>query len=139
LKQALLALDGDWTRPAGSGEWSTHDLLAHLSSSQSALVRVIKAEPPPAVAATEPAKLRDPFDSDRWNASQIRKRLEIPTEELHQEFERASEELEGLLADADLEREVAVGAYGGGTLSGYLDFMLRHQQEHVEELRQALA
>jgi pimeloyl-ACP methyl ester carboxylesterase len=137
LSHALLALDGDWKRPVGP-EWSTHDLLAHLSSSQTALVRVIKAEPAPVAAAAEPDKPREPFDADRWNASQIRRRLETPAEELRQEFQRAAEELEQLLGEADLERELLVGAYGEGTLGGYLQFMLRHQREHVEELRQAL-
>lgn len=139
LARAVLPLDGDWSRPVGPGEWSAHDLLAHLSSTQAAIPRVVKAALAPVPAAAEPETPRKPFDSDRWNASQIRRRLETPAEELREEFRGGIEELEAQLAEIDLDRQVQIAAYPDGTLAGYMEFMLQHQEGHLQELRRALS
>lgn len=141
LNRDLSALDGDWQRPIGAGDWSAHDLLAHLSSTQAALTPVIRAQPEPAQArgSDEPSPPREPFDPDRWNASQVRRRLEVSSLELREEFQRGTAELEAMLAEEDLERVISAGPYAGGPLRDYLRFMRDHQRTHLDELRKALA
>src|SRR5579871_565090 len=83
LASIVRALHGDWSAPAGDGYdgWSCKDLLAHLSSSETALARI-------ASSSTEPARASgEKFDPDRWNASQIRKRADSSAQDLLNEFD----------------------------------------------------
>src|SRR5207253_2914774 len=67
-------LHGDWGRgvhgDGGDGEgWNARDLLAHLASSQSSLVVMATTQP-----KVDDGRPRQPFDPNRWNASQVARR-----------------------------------------------------------------
>jgi pimeloyl-ACP methyl ester carboxylesterase len=132
LADEVTALDGDWGRPVPRSEWTARDLLAHLSSTASSLPRVLAPPPPPARAGSEP------FDADRWNASQVRRRQESTAEQLLDELAQATAALEVVIANADLSVIAGIGPYAGRPLAEVVDAMLDHQRGHVAELRAAL-
>src|SRR5207302_3366212 len=105
LEREVAALAGGWQAPSGLGDWSAKDLLAHISSTQAAMA--------PALSAPAPAAGAEPFDSDRWNASQIRKRRELPAEQLLDEVRRGTAALDAALRAADLSASMPAGAYAG--------------------------
>src|SRR5690242_7172169 len=112
LASIVRALHGDWGAPAGGGydDWSCKDLLAHLSSTEAALARIV-------TSATEPARPgAEPFDADRWNASQTRKRKDSSDQELLNQFDLGTTRLVEALTDTDLAKPVTVGAYAGRPL-----------------------
>jgi len=134
LAAIVRALHGDWTAPAaGYDGWTCRDLLAHLSSSAASL---------PAVASsiTEP---RDPnappFDSTRWNASQIRRRAEKEAQELVDEYDSGTTRLVMVLSDANLDAPVTVGPFAGLALGKTMAEMLEHQRHHLSDLEKALS
>src|SRR5579859_165982 len=134
LASIVRALHGEWSAAAGGGYegWTCHDLLAHLSSSEAALARV-------AAASTEPAPPRaEPFDADRWNASQLRKRAGTSPQDLLAEFDVGTTRLVEALTDLDLSKPVHAGAFAGRPLREAMAEMLEHQRRHLDDLRTAL-
>jgi len=133
LASIVRALHGDWSAPATGYEgWTLKDLLAHLSSTQASLPAVavsVTQEPPPGA---------EPFDADRWNRSQLRKRADKDAQELLDEFDSGTTKLVDTLTDIDLTKRVTIGAYPGYSLSDAMAEMLEHQRQHLEDLRQAL-
>ena len=131
----ILDLDGDWSRPTGYQDWSARDLLAHLSSTQAALPAVARSRPGPA-AASDPAPA---FDSDRWNASMLRRRAELPVEALKEELEAGGREMDPVLAELPVADVIGAGTFAGETAAMAMAHMIDHQREHLEELRRTLA
>jgi uncharacterized protein (TIGR03083 family) len=129
----IAALEGDWETPTGYEDWTAKDLLAHLSSTQAALPSVARSRPSQAAAA--PA---EPFDSDRWNASQVRRRRELAAEELIAELQAAATEMDGVLAELPLEEPIGAGPYAGETSAAAMTSMIEHQRDHLAELRRSL-
>jgi hypothetical protein len=128
------ALHGDWTAPApGYEEWTCRDLLAHLSSTAASL---------PAVASsvTEPKDPNArPFDPDRWNASQLRRRADKEPQELTDEYDAGTTRLVIVLSDLELDTVVTIGPYAGLSLGDAMTEMLEHQRHHLSDLEAALA
>jgi uncharacterized protein (TIGR03083 family) len=133
LASIVRALHGDWSAPADGYEgWSLKDLLAHLSSTEASLPAV-------AVSATEePRPAAEPFDADRWNRSQVRKRADKDPQELLNEFDMGTTRLVDVLTDIDLGKPVTIGAYPGYRLGEAMAAMLEHQRKHLDDLRSAL-
>lgn len=134
LAGIVRALHGDWTAPApGYDGWTCRDLLAHLSSSAASL---------PAVANSV-TETRDPnaapFDSTRWNASQVRRRADKQAEDLIDEYDSGTTRLVMLLSDADLVAPVTVGPFAGLALGETMAEMLAHQRNHLSDLEKALS
>jgi uncharacterized protein (TIGR03083 family) len=133
LASIVRALHGDWSAPAGGYEgWTLKDLLAHLSSTEASLAAVAESttqEPPPGA---------EPFDADRWNRSQVRKRADKDAQELLEEFDMGTTRLVDVLTDLDLDKPVTIGAYPGYTLGRAMAEMLEHQRKHLEDLRTGL-
>ena len=134
LAGIVRALHGDWTRPApGYDGWTCRDLLAHLSSSAASL---------PAVANSV-TETRDPnatpFDSTRWNASQVRKRADKSVQDLVDEYDSGTTRLVMVLSGANLDQPVTVGPYAGLALGATMAEMLEHQRNHLSDLEKALS
>src|SRR3979490_2483917 len=106
LAGVVRALHGDWSAAAPGYEGGTcRDLLAHLSSSAASL---------PAVASsvTQPKDPNAPaFDSDRWNASQVRRRSDKQPQELIDEYDAGTTRLVMVLADLSVDKPIAIGPY----------------------------
>jgi len=133
LASIVRALHGDWSAPAGGYEdWTTKDLLAHLSSTEASLAVVAES------ITQEPRPGSEPFDADRWNRSQVRKRADKDAQELLDEFDSGTTKLVETLTDADLSKKVTIGAYPGYSLGAAMAEMLEHQRKHLEDLRAAL-
>jgi hypothetical protein len=133
LAGIVRALHGDWTAPAPGYEgWRCRELLAHLSSTAASL---------PAVASsvTEP---RDPnappFDANRWNASQVRRRADKETQDLIDEYDAGTTRLVTVLSDLALDTVVTIGPYAGLSLGEAMEEMLEHQRNHLSDLQVAL-
>jgi hypothetical protein len=134
LASIVRALHGDWSAPAGGGygDWSTHDLLSHLASSQASLAGVATS------STEEPRPGATPFDPDRWNASQVRKRADTSQQDLLNEFDLGTTRLVETLTDMDLGKPVTIGPYAGTPLGETMATMLAHQKGHLDDLRSAL-
>jgi uncharacterized protein (TIGR03083 family) len=133
LASIVRALHGDWSAPANGYEgWTLKDLLAHLSSTEASLAAVA------ASATEEPRAGAEPFDADRWNRSQVRKRADKDTQELLDEFDMGTTRLVDALTDIDLSKPVTIGAYPGDKLGEAMAAMLEHQRKHLEDLRAGL-
>jgi len=133
LASIVRALHGDWSAPAdGYEDWTAKDLLAHLSSTEASLAAVAES------ITQEPRPGAEPFDADRWNRSQVRKRADKDAEELLDEFDSGTTKLVETLTDADLSKKVTIGAYPGYSLGAAMGAMLEHQRKHLEDLRAAL-
>jgi pimeloyl-ACP methyl ester carboxylesterase len=128
----ILATDGDWSRPTGYQDWTAKDLLAHLSSTQAALPAVAQSRPEP--GAGPPVK----FDSDRWNASQVRRRAERTAAELKAELDAGRRELDPLLAELPIAETVGAGPFAGESTAAAMAYMVDHQRDHLAELRRTL-
>jgi len=133
LASIVRALHGDWSSPAdGYDAWTCKDLMAHLSSTEASLTAVVESSSrPPVEGAT-------PFDPDRWNASQVRKRAEKDPQELLDEFDMGTTQLVDALSDLDMQKKVTVGAFPGYTLRDAMAEMLEHQKHHLDDLRASL-
>ena len=134
LASIVRAVHGDWSAPAGSGYdgWSCHDLLAHLASTEASLARI-------ATSSTEPPRPgAEPFDADRWNSSQVRKRKEASEMDLLNEFDLGTTRLVEALSGMDLKKGVTIGPYVGMPLGDAMAEMLDHQRRHLDDLRTAL-
>jgi uncharacterized protein (TIGR03083 family) len=133
LAGVVRALHGDWSAAAPGYEgWTCRDLLAHLSSSAASL---------PAVAGSvnQPKDPNAPaFDSDRWNASQVRRRSDKQPQELIDEYDAGTTRLVMVLADQSVDTPVAIGPYAGVSLGEAMAKMLEHQRDHLSDLRKAL-
>jgi hypothetical protein len=132
LARDAASLAGDWSRPTPAEDWSAHDLLAHISSTQAALALTVTAEPRP------DGDTREAFDPDRWNASQVRRRRERSPAELQDEIEQGTGRLDETLRGADLSRTAAIGPFAGRPLAEALWELHGHQRGHLDELRAAL-
>ena len=133
LASIVRALHGDWSAPAKGYEgWTTKDLLAHLSSTEASLAAVAQS------ATQEQRPGAQPFDADRWNSSQVRKRADKEAQELLEEFDMGTTRLVDVLTDLDLDKPVTIGAYPGHKLGEAMALMLEHQRKHFEDLRAAL-
>ena len=125
-------LQGDFARRA-LVDWDARELLAHVASTQSALPTVLRAAAPAPDAA---AAL--PFDSDRWNASQVRRRAEVSVDGLLDEVEAGTRETRAALREVAMEQALHAGPYAGRTVASGMRAMIRHQLGHLEELGAAL-
>jgi uncharacterized protein (TIGR03083 family) len=133
LAGIVRALHGDWTAPAPGYEgWTCRDLLAHLSSSAASLPNVVSS-------LTQPKDPNaTPYDADRWNASQVRRRADKKPEELVDEYDTGTTRLVMVLGDAELDKPVTIGPYAGTSLGETMAEMLEHQRHHIGDLAQAL-
>lgn len=133
LASIVRALHGDWSAPAdGYDGWTCKDLLAHLSSSEASLPRMI------ASAHEPPRPDGQPFDSDRWNAAMVRRRANTDPQELLNEFDLGTNQVVEALTDIDVHKTVTVGAFPGYTIAGAMAEMLEHQRHHLDDLRASL-
>jgi uncharacterized protein (TIGR03083 family) len=127
-----------WQRPSAYPGWTAHDLLAHLSSTIQAIPRLVDAafsQPGPGPA--------EPFDEDRWNAGQVRRRRDLAADDLIDEFQRGAADLSRALDERlrhiDLQRVVPIGAGRGNSLGDVLEEQLDHQRRHLADLLESVA
>jgi uncharacterized protein (TIGR03083 family) len=133
LASLVRALHGDWSAPAPGYEgWTCRELLAHLSSTAASLPAV-------ATSVTEPKDPNTPpFDPDRWNASQVRRRAAKEPQELIDEYDAGTTRLVTVLSDSALDAPVTIGPYAGVPLGEAMAGMLEHQRHHLSDLERAL-
>jgi pimeloyl-ACP methyl ester carboxylesterase len=130
----ITAVEGGWDTPTGYQDWTAKDLLAHLSSTLAALPAVARSR-----RGEDQAPAAEKFDSDRWNASQVRRRKELPAAELLTELRTAAAEMDGVLAELPLDEVIGAGPYAGETAAAAMRKMFDHQREHLAELRRSLS
>ena len=127
----ILAAEGDFQRPTGYLDWTAKDLLAHLSSTQAALLAVAGSR----ATADRPAER---FDSDRWNAGQVRRRADQPVPALREELSAAAVALDPILAELPIDEPIGTGPYAGEAAAIVMATMIDHQRDHLDELNRAL-
>lgn len=135
LSEQVIAADGDWQGGIAGGDWSARDLLAHLASTISSLPQVVTSASAARAASGSPA---EPFDADRWNASQVRRRRERSPQELRAEVADGTATLNAALGGADLSAPAQIGPYAGLPLGEVMEEMLDHQRNHLGQLLSAL-
>jgi hypothetical protein len=125
-------LDGDWTVRVHDeeGGWDARELLAHLASTQTAVPLLLRLP--------DQRPVGPPFDPDRWNGAQVRRRRTASPAALIEELQAASDALPSAVLDADLRRPTAAGPFAGTPQGRMLERTLTHQLEHLGTLERAL-
>jgi len=125
----------DWLRPSPNEGWTVRDLLIHLTTSESGFVGALRR-----MAAGEGGVPAD-FDPDRWNAGQLRRRSEMPVDELQPELAGAHRDmlllLEGL-DDAALDQRGHLSTGIEGTAEDNFRLVASHKRDHTNDIRAAL-
>jgi uncharacterized protein (TIGR03083 family) len=140
-QRALLdALDrigpDDWLRrsPTNAG-WKVRDLLIHLATSESGFVPTLRR-----MAAGEGGVPVD-FDPNRWNAGQLRRRSEMPPEQLRSELESAHEAMVAVLDSlnvAALDHRGQLSSGQEGSAEDNFRLVASHKRAHTDDIRAAL-
>jgi uncharacterized protein (TIGR03083 family) len=126
----------DWLRPSPNEGWTVRDLLTHLTTSEVGFVPTLKR-----MAAGEGGVPRD-FDPNRWNASQLRRRGETPSEDLRPELERAHAEMLALLDsldDAALDHRGYLSSGSEGSTEDNFRLVAFHKRGHTDDIRAAMS
>ncbi len=127
----------DWQRPVYSegAEWTVRDILAHITSAESSIPRLIRAlleegkQPPP------------DFDLDAYNQRKVREMADRTPEELLALFEQrraATVALVDGMSEADLQTVGRHPFLGEAPVEDMLKLMYRHIQIHQRDIRRAL-
>jgi uncharacterized protein (TIGR03083 family) len=126
----------DWQRLSPNEGWTVRDLLTHVTTSESGFVGTLRR-----MAAGEGGVPVD-FDPNRWNASQLRRRAETPTEQLRPELEASHAEMLALLDtldDAALDEHGYLSTGVEGSTEDNFRLVATHKRAHTEDMRAALA
>ena len=136
LTQVLESIGpNDWLRPSPNQGWTVRDLLVHLTTSESGFVPTLKR-----MAAGEGGVPSD-FDPNRWNASQLRRRAEMATDQLRPELESAHTAMLAVLDEADesaLDKRGYLSTGVEGSLEDNFRLVASHKREHTADMRAAL-
>ena len=126
----------DWLRRSPTNEgWMVRELLVHLTTSESGFVPTLRR-----MAGGEGGVPAD-FDPDRWNASQIRRRNEMPPEQLRSELESAHRDMVALLEGIDvaaLDHRGHLSSGDEGSTEDNFRLVASHKRAHTEDIRAAL-
>jgi len=127
--------------PTSEGGWSVKDVLAHVAISEAAnltFARRIVAEDNPVQIPPD----RGPFDLDRWNNSQVRRRQNLTWAQVQDDLAAARQDTLAFVAgleEAQLDRRGIQAVFGEMTLGQLLKILYRHDRMHREEIEQGLA
>ena len=125
----------DWLRPSPNEGWTVRDLLTHLTTSESGFVPTLRR-----MAAAEGGVPVD-FDPNRWNAGQLRRRGELPPEQLRAELESAHRDMLALLdslADTALDHRGHLSSGQEGSTADNFRLVAFHKRMHTRDIRAAL-
>jgi uncharacterized protein (TIGR03083 family) len=126
----------DWLASCPSNEgWTVRDLLVHLTTSESGFVATVRR-----MAAGEGGLPID-FDPNRWNAGQLRRRAEMPPEQLRAELESAHATMLAVLDgldDAALDQRGHLSSGGDGSTEDNFRLVADHKRAHTHDIQAAL-
>lgn len=125
----------DWLRPSPNEGWTVRDLLIHLTTAESGFVGTLRR-----MAAGEGGVPAD-FDPNRWNAGQLRRRGEVPTEQLRPQLEEAHRDMLALLDgldDAALDHRGHMSSGVEGSTEDNFRLVASHKRSHTSDIRAAL-
>ena len=126
----------DWLRSSPNEGWTVRDLLAHLTTAESGFVPTLRR-----MAAGEGGVPAD-FDPNRWNAGQLRRRGDVPTDQLRAELESAHRDMLVLLDsldDAALDQRGHLSSGAEGSTEDNFRLVAFHKRTHTEDIRAAFA
>ncbi len=126
----------DWARPSPNEGWTVRDLLTHLTTSESGFVPTLRR-----MAAGEGGVPLD-FDPNRWNAGQLRRRGDMPPEQLRAELESAHRDMLALLDSIDasaLDHRGHLSSGVEGSTEDNFRLVAFHKRAHTEDIRAAFA
>jgi uncharacterized protein (TIGR03083 family) len=126
----------DWLRPSPNEGWTVRDLLIHLTTAESGFVGTLRH-----MAAGEGGVPAD-FDPNRWNAGQLRRRGEMPTEQLRLHLEEAHRDMLALLDgldDAALDHRGHMSTGVEGSTEDNFRLVASHKRGHTSDIRAALS
>jgi len=127
--------------PTSEGGWSVKDILAHVAISEAANLAFAKR----LVAEDNPVQIppdKGPFDLDRWNNSQVRRRQQLTWAQVQADLAAAHQETLAFVAgleEAQFDRRGVQAVFGEMTLGQLLKILYRHDRMHREEIEQGLA
>jgi uncharacterized protein (TIGR03083 family) len=139
-QRALLdALDqvgpDDWLRASPNEGWTVRDLLTHLTTAESGFVPTLRR-----MAAGEGGVPVD-FDPNRWNAGQLRRRGDLPPEQLRGELEAGHRDMLALLdglAESALDNRGHMSSGVDGSTEDNFRLVAFHKRTHTGDIRAAL-
>ena len=133
--------EADWGRPAygHEGDWTVRDLLTHLVTAGSGLLRTAQ------LIAEGRLEVRPDFDLDRWNQRQVEKQAGRTPAQLLEGLDALQRDvlayLDTLAGDdgaAILGRRGQHVLFGEITVGGVLRRISQHEREHAAQVRHTL-
>ena len=127
--------------PTSEGGWSVKDVLAHVAISEAANLAFARRM----VSEDNPVQIppdRGPFDLDRWNNSQVRRRQQLTWAQVQDDLAAAHQDTLAFVAgleEAQFDRRGLQAVFGEMTLGQLLKILYRHDRMHREEIEQGLA
>jgi hypothetical protein len=142
LQELLEGLDtADWTHPVHGHEagWTVRDLLSHLVTAGSGLLRVAQ------LIAEGRLNMRPDFDLDFWNQRQVEKQAGHTIPQMLDGLAALNRDvlayLDTVAADKGgvvLDQRGQHAVFGEVSAEYILRRIYRHEREHAAEVRQAL-
>ena len=126
----------DWPRPSPNEGWTVRDLLIHLTTAESGFVGTLRH-----MAAGEGGVPAD-FDPNRWNAGQLRRRGDVPAEQLRPQLEGAHGDILALLDGLDegaLDYRGHLSSGVEGSAEDNFRLVASHKRGHTSDIRAALS
>jgi uncharacterized damage-inducible protein DinB len=127
--------------PTSEGGWSVKDVLAHVAVSEAANLAFARRM----VAEDNPVQIppdKGPFDLNRWNNSQVRRRQHLTWAQVQANLATAHQDTLAFVAgleEAQLDRRGIQAVFGEMTLGQLLKILYRHDRMHREEIERGLA
>jgi len=126
---------GEWTSLHANDGWTVRDLLTHLTSAEAGFVGTLRR-----MAAGEGGVPAD-FDPNRWNGGQLRRRGDVPADQLRSELEKWHQDMLALLNGVDASALDHRGYLSNGVEGSTEDnfrLVASHKREHTSDIRSAL-
>jgi len=127
----------DWLRRSPTNEgWMVRDLLIHLATSESGFVSTLRR------MSTGEGGVPADFDPNRWNAGQLRRRNDMPPEQLRSELESAHQEMLALLDsldDAALDHRGHLSSGDEASTEDNFHLVAAHKRGHTADIQAALS
>lgn len=126
----------EWDSVSDNEGWTVRQLLTHLTTSETGFVATLRR-----MAAGEGGVPAD-FDPNRWNAGQLRRRGEVPVDQLRSELESSHRAMLDLLegcdnAALDQRGQLSIGV--DGSTEDNFQLVASHKRDHTADIRSALA
>jgi uncharacterized damage-inducible protein DinB len=135
LREALERVGADeWDSVSANEGWTVRQLVTHLTTAETGFVSTLRR------MASGQGGVPVDFDPNRWNAGQLRRRGDVPVEQLRSELEGSHRAMLDLLEgcdDAALDQRGQLSTGVEGSTEDNFRLVASHKRDHTADIRSA--